>query len=391
MNELGKALDIGRINILRLVRDRSNLFFVFVLPLIIVVALGLQFGSGSNARVGVVSPTGDADAEAIVAGLEAADAQFDVRRLADEATLLGQVERGLLEAGILIPEGYGAALRGGGTAEVRYVGTNDALTLGLRAPIEAVVARQATIATAARSATGTAGGSLDEALEAAEAGYDEVPGVGVEVVRAGEASVFEGFTQFTFGAQTQLILFTFLTSMTGAGYLVLSRKLGVSRRMISTPTPMWVVVVGEALGRYGTALVQALLIVAVTSLVFGVQWGDPLAAGLIIALFALASAGIAMIVGAVATNADQAGALGVVAGLVVGAIGGAMIPLAFMPDVMQTVAQATPHMWAITGLQSLVSDGGGVGSVAQNLLVLAGFGAVSMAIASWRLRVALTR
>ena len=37
-------LAIGRVNLVRQVRDRADLFFVFVLPTIIVVALGLQFG-----------------------------------------------------------------------------------------------------------------------------------------------------------------------------------------------------------------------------------------------------------------------------------------------------------------------------------------------------------
>ena len=69
MIQPGKVLAIGRVNLVRQVRDRGDLFFVFVLPTIIVVALGLQFGGPTQARLGVVAPTGDPAAEAIVAAL----------------------------------------------------------------------------------------------------------------------------------------------------------------------------------------------------------------------------------------------------------------------------------------------------------------------------------
>ena len=61
------AFEIARVNLLRAVRDRGNLFFVFLLPLIIIVALGAAFGSAGVSRLGVASaesgPLGDRAAE----------------------------------------------------------------------------------------------------------------------------------------------------------------------------------------------------------------------------------------------------------------------------------------------------------------------------------------
>ena len=42
------ALEIARVNLLRILRDRTNLFFVFLLPLIIIVALGAAFGGARH-------------------------------------------------------------------------------------------------------------------------------------------------------------------------------------------------------------------------------------------------------------------------------------------------------------------------------------------------------
>lgn len=386
MSGLVKVLEIARLNLLRQLRDRSAAFVMFVLPIIIIVAVGLQFGGGGQARLGVVVPSGDPAAEALVTALAEDGTRFDVRRAPDEATLRAQVERGLLEAGVVIPDGYGTALAGSQPVQVRFLGTADALTLGLRAPVEAVLAREGAIVMAARISRDLGVGSYEVAASAAAAAYPTVPGVTVELTSAGERGLFAGFGMFTFGAQTQLLLFVFLISMTAAGQLVLTKRLGVSRRMLSTPTGAVTIVAGEALGRLGVALFQAGFIVAVTSLVFGVSWGDPLAAAAIILLFSMVAAAVAMLIGAVASNPEQASSLGVFAGLALGALGGAMSPLELMPEAMQDVARLIPHSWAIQGLKELIRNGGGIESVATNLGVLAAYAAVVMALAAWRFR-----
>jgi ABC-2 type transport system permease protein len=390
MRQLRKVLEIGRVNLLRQVRDRGDLFFVFVLPTIIIVALGLQFGGTARARLGVVAPPGDAAAEALIRNLGDDTARFEIRRVADLETLQGQVERGQLEAGLVIPDGFTLSLGWPGQVEVKYLGTSDALTTGLRAPIDAAIARLGAITTAARLSVAEGLATPGEAAAAAESGYETVPGVKVAVTQIGEPGMFAGFSQFTFGASTQLILFMFLTSMTAAARLVYTRQLGLSRRMTATPTSTWTIVAGEALGRYLVAMMQAAYIVAVTAVAFNVSWGDPLAAGVIIALFGLVAAGFALLVGAMSRNADQAGSLGVFLGLALAALGGCLIPFAVMPAAMQSIARFIPHSWALLGLQELIRSGGGLETVALNVVVLAAYAAVVMALAAWRFRKAIS-
>jgi ABC-2 type transport system permease protein len=160
--------------------------------------------------------------------------------------------------------------------------------------------------------------------------------------------------------------------------------------MLSTPSSVGTIVAGEALGRYLVAILQAAYIVAVTAIVFGVSWGDPLATSALIALFGLCAAGVAMLVGALARNPSQASSLGVFAGLGLGALGGCMIPYAVMPATMQQIARLLPHSWALLGIQELIRNGGGIAAVATNLAVLAVWGIVAMALAAWQLRKALT-
>jgi ABC-2 type transport system permease protein len=389
MIDPGKALAIARVNVTRQVRDRADLFFVFVLPTIIIVALGLQFGGQSRARLGIVAPPGDVVAAEVQSLLIADETRLDVREIATEAELRALVERGKLEAGVVIPGDTVSRLAAGEPIQLRYVGTPQALTAGIRAPVDAAVARVAAIATAARVATDEGAGTWADAWAAAEAGYADVPGVAVEVSQVGEAGLFAGFSQFAFGASTQLILFMFLTSMAAAAALVATKQLGVSRRMVSTPTSPGTIVAGELLGRLGVALLQAGYIVAMSALVFNVVWGDPLAVGVVILVFGLVASSVAMLVGALASNAQQASSLGVFVGLALGALGGCMIPLQVMPDAMQQIARLIPHSWALTGLQSLIA-GGGIDTVLPNLAVLLLFVAVLLPLAAWRFRRAIT-
>jgi ABC-2 type transport system permease protein len=387
--DLRKVASIAWTNLLRQVRDRGSLFFIFILPTIIIVALGLQFGGSGFARLGVVAPDGDPAAETLVTRL-GEDSVFVLREFPDEAALRAAVERGTVEAGIVLPDDYAALLTGSELVEIRFLGTTEAVTQGYRAPVEAAVAEQATLVVAARTAARINAGTYDAAHEAAAARRAEVSGVAVDVERVGEENMFEGFGQFTFGAQTQLLLFTFLTSMTAAGQLVQTKRFGVSRRMVSTPTSVSTIVVGETAGRFLIALLQALFIVVLTATVFGVSWGDPIAAGVIILLFCLVGAGVAMLIGAISENAEQASSLGVFAGLALGALGGAMVPLGFMPEIMQTIAKAIPHSWAITAFGTLIRDGGGIDTVLLNVAVLAGYAVVLLGLASWRFRKAIT-
>ncbi len=217
-----------------------------------------------------------------------------------------------------------------------------------------------------------------------------MPVIEVEVTSIGESPIPESLAGFGLGAQSQLVLFMFVTSMSGATQLILSRRLGVSARMVSTPTGLSTILLGEALGRFGVAMLQGIFIVLSTALAFGVSWGDPLAAAVIVGLFAAVGAGAAMLVGAVANNAEQASGVGVFAGLGIAALGGAMAPPEIFPPIMDAISRFTPHRWAIDGLREL-AVGGGVMDILPQVGVLAAFAVVLLGLATWRLRLALTR
>ena len=385
------ALAIAEVNVRRLLRDRTSTFFIFVLPIVLIVVLGTVFGGRVAPRMGIVAVESGALGAELVDAIRDGAVKLELKEPATVAELTAGVEEGTLEIGVVIPPGYDATVRGGGVAEIVILGQPQSAVSALREAVSQAVAAQAAVVQAARLTASREGIPFDEALATARSVQGEMAGVTVAVERIGEGLFPAGTGAFAPGAQNQLVLFMFLTSMTAATQLILTRQLGVSRRMLASPIRVRTILVGETLGRFGVAMLQGLFIVILSAIIFGVSWGDPLAAGTIVVLFALVGTGAAMVVGVFSNNPDQAGALGVMAGMLLGALGGAMVPLEIFPEPAHTLAYLTPQAWAIQGLREVALRGGTVIDVLQELGVLVLYAVALMAIGTWQFRRILTR
>lgn len=384
-----KALVIARTSVVRTLRDRMGLFFVVVLPIILIVVLGMTYGGMSAARVGVADPDGGPLARSLVSDISAQGLKIDVRRFASVADLRDAVERGFVELGVAIPEDYDRALSSGGTATVTYVALPKSIASTVRTAVDAAVADQVSLVRAARVAASANGVPFDRALLAAGQRQPSVAGVAIEVQAVSDT--VSNPNGFNVGAESQVILFMFMTSLTGAETIVVTRQLGISRRMYSTPTSAATIVLGEMLGRFAFALFQGLFIVVASTLLFGVDWIDPLATMAIITSFALVASGAAMLLGTVASTTSQAGAIGAALGMLFGLLGGTMVPLEVFPVAMRTIAHLTPHAWAIDAFHDLLLNGSGIGRVLPEIGVLLLFAVAIVAVASLRFRQAIVR
>ncbi len=387
---------IARTELVRMLRDRSNIFFVFVFPLLLVVLIGAQFGGSVDARLGVVGPDGDATLDALVDRLDAADGVEPVG-FDDRQELEDEVERGLISAGIVVPTGFSAALVDLDDVEVTFIGRADATATSLRTIVAAELADETLLADAVALLDAAEPRSDAERAELTALGEqvrDESPGISVVARTLGSdelAEEFAGLGQFDLGASSQLFLFTFLTALTGGAALIQTREYGVARRMLSTPTAVRTIVAGTAGGRLLIALTQALYIVIATVLIFRVNWGDPLASGVVILAFCAVAAAAGLLLGAVFTNDSQASGAGVGLGIGLAALGGSMIPLELFPDGMTVVARLTPHAWANEAMAELVRRDGTLIDVAGHIGVLVAMAAGLGLLATWQLRRVLAR
>lgn len=380
-------LAIAATNLKRFLRDRSNLFFVFVLPLGIVLLIGAQFGGGFQPRIGVVAADGEV-ARSVVDPLRAND-EIAIVDYDDEADLVLAVERGVVSAGIVVPVEIEQALEGGPPVAIGFVARPDGLGPQLRAVVAEAVALASEPIDATRFVS-SQGVAADRARTVALQASEQSPDVAVEVRTAGESIFPTGIGQFDIGASSQLVLFMFLTGLAGSAAVIQTRNFGVAARMMTTPTSVGSIVAGEALGRFAIVLIQGLYIMAATALAFRVDWGDPLGAAAVLMVFAMVGAGAALLFGSLFSNDQQAGSVGIVAGIGLAAIGGSMLPLELYSDGLRTIANLTPHAWANDAFAELVRRDGTIVDVLPQLAVLSGFAAVFLVLATWRMRSVLT-
>jgi ABC-2 type transport system permease protein len=282
------------------------------------------------------------------------------------------------------PSGYDDRLRGGGTTEVGFLARPDAAVF--QTIVSSEVTDQATVIRAARFASSETEASFDDALDLAGTLDGTVTGVVVRVETVGEAVFPSSLGQFDLGASSQLVLFMFLTGLSGSAAIIETRRLGVASRMLSTPTPAGTVVTGEGLGRFGVVMVQGLYILFATLLLFQVNWGDPIGAAAVMIVFGAVAAGAAMLMGTIFSNDQQAGGMAVLLGIGLAALGGCMIPIENFSDTMQRVAHLTPHAWALDAFAVLVRQDGTIVDILPELGVLAAFAVALLTIAGFRLR-----
>lgn len=177
----------------------------------------------------------------------------------------------------------------------------------------------------------------------------------------------------------QMIFFAFYTGAYSTTSLLEEKENGTLARLFSTPTPRSTVLAGKFLAVFFTVIIQGLVLVAVSGLAFGIHWGNPLTAGLVLTGQVVAAAGLGIFLISLMRSSKQAGpVLG--GGLtVLGMLGGLFTVAIPMPAAFETVNLFTPHGWAIQGWQ-LSINGAAPAEVLLHLVVLLGVGAVLFAL-----------
>lgn len=385
---MSALLAIATVELRRFLRDRSNIFFVFIFPLMLILLLGSQFGAGSGqGKVAIAGPGGGL-ATALTAELQSAGVAVTA---SGEDAARTDLSRGRTDVAVFLDEADAQAYDAGRPAELDVVmasqSSAQAVMQQVRTAVQAVGLARSQLA--ALAGAGVPEPKARPALEQAAA-QAAVPTV--ELVDTSDvAQEFRGLGKFDLGAAQQVLLFVFLSSLTGAATLIQGRRFGVVGRVLSAPVSGGRVVAGQALGRFAIAFVQGGFIMAGTALLFGVEWGNLWLSALVLVLFCAVSAAAAMVVGSVIDTDTAAAGVGVGSGLVLGGLGGCMVPPEFFPDTLAAASYATPHRWAYDALAAIQRREGTLGDILPQLGVLAGMAAALLLVGAWLLRRSLNR
>ncbi len=149
-------------------------------------------------------------------------------------------------------------------------------------------------------------------------------------------------------------------------------------------------ILGKLLTYLGISLVQFCMMLAAGLWVLpllGTQPfilnANPLALIALTLSTSLAAVGFALALASTATSTEQSAMIGSTSVVMFAALGGVMVPVFFMPPVMQQISSFTPLNWAVTAYQDLFTRGATISEIAPRMLLLASFGTIGVAW-SWR-------
>lgn len=142
---------------------------------------------------------------------------------------------------------------------------------------------------------------------------------------------------------------------------------------------------------------QVAIMLAVGVFVVPALGGDALTLGhssLALATIAIATGTAAVSYGLLIANlvrtAEQATIATGATNLLLGALGGVMVPRMIMPDALQKISLLSPMSWGLEGFLDVLLRGGTVATIAPKALMLVGFAVLALLIAGFRLQRART-
>ncbi|WKZ47422.1 MAG: ABC transporter permease [Anaerolineales bacterium] len=317
-----------------------------------------------------------------VLSLEEAEEQFDAR----EATAV-----------LVIPAGLDMEAIQNGTAQLdfRQPPNNLDASIAERA-VDTAIRRVSSVVSAANmafdeaKARGTFESAEDEqayfaqALELAKSLQADAP-ERVTVIQGNTPDDFAYDPQANVSAG-QLITWVFIPLFGISALFAYERQHGTLRRLLTTPTSKATFLLGTISGQVVMALVQMSLMVLFAMFAFKLNWGDPLAVYIILTCSALAAAAIGTAMGTFIKSEGQAVGLSIMAGMMMGLLGGCWYPLELFPSFMQTIARIFPTYWSMQGLLDLLLRGAGVAEILPEAGVLILFAGVFFSVGVLRFR-----
>jgi ABC-2 type transport system permease protein len=368
------ALATARVEWIRFFRDRIAMFSTIALPIVLVLLIGLSFGqAGERLSMGLLEDDPGPLGTGLVTQLQDS-AAVDVTIYDDRGDLYRDIRMGVLAGGVYVPQD-------GAQVEI-YVQQTSSGAGVVMSTVNAAAAQVSTEAVAVEVVQNDVPRARAEAAVARAVA--DVPPVSVATRAVGAANEMEE-NRFASAVPSQLMLFMFLNGLLGAAALVQARQLRVFQRTLSAPHGLGVYISGLGMSRFAIAMLQAAILLGLGVLSFQIDFGDPVAATVLVVLYGVIVSAAGMLLGGLVRTAEQAVAIAVPAGIVFGMLGGTMWPLSVVGPAMRAIGHLTPQAWAMDAWNKIINEGVGLSGVTTEIAVLAGYAVVLCTLAVWAL------
>ncbi len=377
-------------------RDKGEMFFTFVFPMLLATFFGFIFAGGSDGGskidLALVVEGNSTLAQGIAQDL-LADEAFEVTRVAERTLAEDLVRAGKVTAAIILPasmrDGAAGIFSGGGIpieaivdpsrrAEVGLIQgklnelafrqfpkmfTNPESMAQLMAGARASVAEATDLSPTQKLAAGAliaAGGAFSSSLQGAPQTSTDTTEPGSATgnwspvsIKVEELAARKGGPRDSFDVSFPQGIVWGLAGcvMAFATSLVSERVRGTLDRLRLAPITRGQILAGKGVACFITALLVQLVLLALTVFAFGSHVQQPAHLLLAFVAAAFAFSGIAMLIAGACRTEAQAQGAGRGALLLLAIIGGGSLPLFLMPPLFKTLSMASPFRWAVSAIE----------------------------------------
>lgn len=383
-------------------RDRHGLLALFIMPTIFILVMTMALrdaftpGTTIDAPYVVVDLDGSAHSQALIRRLEKT-ASFQRRAIADDAAAARQgIASGQQALVLVLPKGFGERLLtpsgadGQPTEPMQLMvdpTLNPALQLAFRNQVMAALG-----ALRADELTQRAGKLFGLPTLPGAQGEREWPDEIVSVAVRNDRTVRPP-SSVQQNVPAWLIFAMFFVVIPVSSIFISERQQGTLQRLRSMGMPFRLILAGKLLPFFVVNQLQALLMVAVGLFVVPLFGSEALEMpgtlpqlahwAAVSAAVSLAAVAWALLIASIAGTAEQATVVGGVGNILMGAIGGIMVPKFVMPAGMQTLAGISPMSWALDGFHMVMLRHGSFADLLPSLAKLLVFALLALAAAVW--------
>lgn len=373
---------------LKLKRMRNEVF-MYVIMLGMALALtfvfsGAVFGGESTQRIYVVNEDTSAVTESFLENIDSSAYSLETE---DTGNADIAVAKGEVLAAIVIPEGFGDALKKGDASITLIKSADSPDIMALSNVLNAAASKTSHVYSLSDTLTKTLDPlnidtmTTDEVAKA----YNERMGKNAAVQVTTEMLGTDDYdwkyqenVHFLMGFNLFFVMFSIVFTIAS---ILEDKKFGTWNRIRITPLSSSSIFAGNMIPTFLVGVAQMAIVVFSGEFLFGIHLGTSLGSiFVVLIMFALTTTCLGLLLATAFGTYEQLNAATPVILVASSMLGGCMWPLSIVPKALQSIARITPQYWALSATEDLAINGGGLNTVSTHLIVLAGMALLFFAL-----------
>ncbi|MFI8574879.1 ABC transporter permease [Rossellomorea aquimaris] len=357
-------------------KDRKSFITLLFMPIVLTAILGSalsgafgESGSLPELTAGIVVSSEDQLTEQFLnetlQGKELKES-ITLNEFDTEADLRKALEKGKIDTGLVLPEGWGEGILKGEKMQIKLLkdpgkeiqsSILSTITESFTNRVTTVSAASRTVAEEMTSAVPVSDQDIDltGTMEDLTGKLSDIAGSEVNGVTS-EKDGKEPLSGMQYYAAAMGVMFILFNTTIGAKTIIQERNTDTLSRLMTSPIHHLSIMGGKFLGTLSFTILQFIVFIIATHFLFGVDWGSNGWQLILIGVaYSVSVSGLAMMIAGFISEEKTADSIGGIGVQVLALLGGSMIPLASFPNAIQQFASIAPNKWALGGILDIMN------------------------------------